>query len=441
MPTRLFAHQLTPSLSRFRTEGLAIARAGLAAVDASSCVTAALRGILRAEAPAGRWHVCAAGKAAEPMMRAALALLPAPPATALCVVPVPPGPMPDVVEVIVGGHPVPTDGSVAAGRRALALASSCGADDMLLVLVSGGASALLALPVEGVQLAEKQETTRLLLRAGADITALNAVRKHLSRIKGGRLAAATRARTIALAISDVVGNDLSVIGSGPTVADPTTFADALAVLDRFGGRRTYPASVTAWLEAGLASGRGESPKLGDADLARVSTQVIAGQREALRGAEAEARRLGYTVTVVGEPVVGEACDAGRRHEVHLRAATAGEASRVCLLSAGETTVTVRGHGRGGRNQEFALGALSWLDGFGRDAVLVSMGTDGVDGPTDAAGAIADTTTLTRARTIGRAPEAHLAENDAYHFFLPLGDLVMTGPTGTNVGDLQVVVVA
>jgi glycerate 2-kinase len=439
MATRSFAHQLSPSLSQLRTDALAIASAGVAAVDAGVCVSRELRDVVRMASTARRWHVCAAGKAAEPMMRAALAALPGQPASALCVVPVAPLPMPDNVEVIVGGHPVPNEGSVAAGARALALAASCAEDDVLLVLLSGGASALLALPAEGVSLGDKQETTRRLLRSGADIYAVNAVRKHLSRIKGGRLAAASRARTIALAISDVVGDDLSVIGSGPTVGDASTFADALAVLDRFGGRGSYPARAVAWLEAGLLTGHGESPKPGQPGLERASTRVIAGRLDALRGAEVEARRRGYGVTVVAEPVVGEASTAGRDHGVYVRGAAVAHSSRACVLSAGETTVTVRGDGRGGRNQEFALGAVSWLAGHTREAVLVSIGTDGIDGPTDAAGAIADTTTLGRARTIGRAPERHLAENDAYRFFAPLGDLIITGPTGTNVGDLQVVV--
>jgi hydroxypyruvate reductase len=375
------------------------------------------------------------------MLRAALTAIPGTPASAVCVAPQPLADLPPFVEAYVSGHPVPDESSVRAGTRALDQATRTSAGDLFLVLLSGGASALMAAPAPGVSLADKQEATGRLLRAGADIHALNAVRKHLSRAKGGRLAAAAAATTVCLAVSDVVGDDTAVIGSGPAVADPSTFADALGVLDRFGGRGAYPAAVAGWLARGATTGTGESPKPGDARLARARTHVIASRTEAMRGAAAEAERRGFNVVVYGPPVVGEARDAALAHVARAAEAARRAPARLCFVSAGETTVTVRGRGRGGRNQEFVLACVPALATWRRPAVVVSQGTDGIDGPTDAAGAVADGTTLARADRAGlQPPAAFLAENDAYRFFAALGDLVMTGPTGTNVGDVQVIVV-
>jgi hydroxypyruvate reductase len=386
------------------------------------------------------WSVIAAGKAAGPMLAACLACVPRPPRQAVCVAPNDREVLPPYVARLIGGHPVPTQGSVDGGAAALACARRCAPGDLLLILLSGGASALLAAPAPGLSLADKQATTGRLLRAGADIHALNAVRKHLSLVKGGRLAAASPAETICLAISDVVGDDPSVIGSGPAVADPTTFGDALSVLDRFGGRAVFPVPVVAWLERGARGDAPESPKADDPGVARASTIVIASQRDARHGAAVEARRRGYTVVEHPEAVVGEARTAGQALARRAALAIAGTPGPVCLLSAGETTVTVMGQGRGGRNQELALAAAVELPALPRPAVVASVGTDGIDGPTDAAGAIADATTLARAAAAGLpAPAQVLDDNDAYAFFAPLGDLVMTGPTGTNVGDVQVVV--
>jgi glycerate 2-kinase len=418
---------------------LAIARAAIGAVDAGACVRAALR----REAPAlfegARWAALAAGKAAAPMLRAALAEVPSTPAAAMCVSPADGLDLPAFVDQVAGGHPVPTARSLDGGARALALAASLDDADILLVLLSGGASALLALPAPGVTLDDKRTTTQRLLRSGADIHAINTVRKHLSRIKGGRLAAATRATTVCLAISDVVGDDLSVIGSGPTVADPSSFIDALAVLDRHGPRQAYPDGVVAWLEQGAATGAGESPKPGSPSMARARTTVIAGRMDALLGARREAGRLGYHATVVAEPVVGEARVAAAAHESRVRDTLAGSAP-ACVLSAGETTVTVTGRGLGGRNQEFAAASLRWLARLGRPAVLASLGTDGIDGPTDAAGALVDSEMIARAlEGEPGPPEPALAENASFTYLDTLGALVCTGPTGTNVGDIQIVV--
>jgi len=349
------------------------------------------------------------------------------------------GTVPPRFEVILGSHPVPSAESERAGRRALALAALVPPEDSLLLLLSGGGSSILAAPAEGITLEDKIRTTARLLRAGADIYALNTVRKHISAIKGGRLAAASSVPFVTLAISDVVGDDLSVIASGPGVPDASTFDEALAVLRRFGGLESYPPSVVARLDAGARGGAPETPKPGDVRLTHVTARVIGGRRDAMEGATAEARARGYHVLCIDEPIVGEARTACVSH---LRAivARASDVSRpTCVVSSGETTVHVTGQGKGGRNQEFALAAVAPLAALPRPMVVASAGTDGIDGPTDAAGALADSTSLARAEAAGVGqPSRFLANNDAYAFFTALGDLLITGPTDTNVGDLQVI---
>ncbi len=407
---------------------------------------------LKASGPAQRslltssnLYVVAAGKAAWPMaraltdagvrVRAGLIAAPAPAVSAALL----PG-----FEAFAASHPSPNAASVAAGRRALELArESANAGGQLVVLLSGGASALLAAPVDGVTLEDKVVTAQALMRAGFAIGELNCVRKHLSQIKGGRLSAAA-GNTVTLAISDVHGpiaDDPSVIGSGPTVADPTTFAQALAIVR---GVEHLPSAVHTHLERGARGDVPETPKPDDAGLARGSYEIIGNRQTALEGAAAAARELGYAVHVMPEAVAGEARDASRRFLLQAREllATGSQPGiRACILAAGETTVTVVGSGLGGRNQEFALAAVPDVAAFGRTAVFASAGTDGIDGPTDAAGALVDPTTRERARRIGLDWESTLAANDAYHFFRPLGDLVTWGPTGTNVGDVQMLLVA
>lgn len=363
-----------------------------------------------------------------------------------------PAPVPQTYEAIVGGHPFPTAASDRAGHRALQMAESTAPDEALLVLLSGGASALMAVPAEGVTLEDKRVTTERLSRAGADIHALNTVRKHLSAIKGGRLAASSRGPCLAYAISDVVGDDVGVIASGPTVADTTTHADALDVLQRFGGLAGYPPAVVARFERGVAGDAGETPKPGDRRLAQAETIVIGGRGDAMTGAADEARRLGYRVVRIEDAVVGEARMAAVRHLERVARTIADRPGPTCIVSTGETTVTVTGEGKGGRNQEFALAAVQALasgPALGMTGIrsssqfmLASLGTDGLDGPTDAAGATIDLTTLDRARALGLpALQRFLDDNNAYAFFAALGDLIHTGPTDTNVGDLQVILVA
>lgn len=384
--------------------------------------------------------VIAAGKAAMPMARAAVDVLGARVQGGLVVAPSLEG-LPAPLEGVVGQHPQPGVGSEEGGRRALALAGAVPADGELVVLISGGASSLMAVPADGLRLEDKRETTGVLLRSGADIYALNTVRKHMSAIKGGRLAAACTAASRTLVLSDVVGDDLSFIASGPTVPDPTTYGDALFVIDRFGGRHAFPEAVIEHLVAGTRGERPESPKPGDPRLARARTDLVGGRHDAMRGAAAEAGTCGYDVVVIEEPIVGEARLAGAdlaRRALALRSARQGP---LCVIASGETTVRVTGRGRGGRNQELALAAAEVLAGSSLRVAAASVGTDGIDGPTDAAGAIVDATTTTRADAAGMPPARILADNNSYALFDRLGDLVRTGPSGTNVGDLQIFLLA
>lgn len=342
-----------------------------------------------------------------------------------------------------GGHPTPTAQSVLAARAALALAGTVPPDGQLVVLLSGGASALLSLPAPGLTLDDKQHTTRALMHDGRAIDELNAVRKHLSAIKGGRLAAACAGDVVTLAISDVVGpveDDPSVIGSGPTVADPSTFAQALRIVQGVADRSAVPEVVHAHLARGVAGEIDETPKPGAPALARATYELIGTRRTAMAGAQAAALALGLHTIVLDAPVVGEARAAGAAHVQRVLDLTRAFPGPVCIISSGETTVTVRGGGRGGRNQEFAAGAMAALARAARPVLLASLGTDGIDGPTDAAGAWADGATAAAARDAHLDVDAMLDDNDAYHLHERLGTLVRTGRTDTNVGDVQVAIV-
>jgi hydroxypyruvate reductase len=344
------------------------------------------------------------------------------------------------IDAFRGGHPAPDAGSLAAAERALAVADASRSSGGLLVLLSGGASAMLAAPADTVPLPDTVDVARRLMDAGAAIHELNCVRKHLSRIKGGRLGAAAAGRTITLALSDVhgpVADDPSVIGSGPTVADDTTFHDALEVLHARGV--AAPGSVAAHLARGARGEIGETIKPRDRRLQESSYLVIGNKDTAIAGARAAAMQAGYEVIVLPAATSGEARETGPAFVGEAMRRIAGLARPVCVIAAGETTVTVRGHGRGGRNQEFALAAAVPLAGSATPVALGSVGTDGIDGPTDAAGAVVDSGTLDRARATALDWQRHLDENDAYRFFEGLDDLVRWGPTGTNVGDLHVLV--
>jgi glycerate 2-kinase len=339
------------------------------------------------------------------------------------------------------GHPMPDSGSVDGARQALEIARNTGEDDVLVVLLSGGGSALMTMPAPGLSLEAKQQTAKTLMAQSADIYELNTVRKHLSGIKGGRLAAASPGHVLTLAVSDVVGDDLSVIASGPTVPDESTFADALRVLSARGGVDLYPREVVSHIRRGVGGEIPESPKRGDSRLARAVAHVIGPQRGAIEGARKAAEALGYYVHVVPAPVTGEARVSARSHLAMIAESLAPLPRPLCVISSGETTVTVVGQGKGGRNQEFALAMAPLLGTVGSNVVATSIGTDGIDGPTDAAGAVVDPTTLRRAEAQGLAqPQTFLNNNNAYEFFDRLGDLIHTGPTNTNVGDLQIVLI-
>ena len=343
---------------------------------------------------------------------------------------------PEQVEVVEAGHPVPDEAGVQAAQRVLELAEACGEDDLLLVLLSGGGSALWPAVAPGLSLADVQAVSRLVLESGATIHEINAVRKHLSRVGGGRLvAAAYPATVLTLALSDVVGDDLSVIASGPTVPDPSTFSQAAEVLRRYGLWGRVPSAVRGHVERGLAGTVSETPKPGDAVFERAQMVLLGSNRNALEAAREEAERRGYRSLGIEEAMTGEAREVGRSLAATALGLLEGRPS--CLLWGGETTVTVRGKGRGGRNQEVALAAALELDSAARPVVLLSGGTDGIDGPTDAAGAWATPQTAPSARHHGLDPEAYLQNNDAYAFFDQLGMLLRPGPTHTNVMDIQI----
>lgn len=341
------------------------------------------------------------------------------------------------------GHPVPDAAGMDGARRIAALAEDCGPRDLVFCLISGGASALTPLPAPGISLEEKQAVTRALLACGATIHEINAVRKHISGIKGGQLARlASPAAVISLMLSDVIGDSLDVIGSGPTAPDSSTFASAWAVIEKYGITSQVPATVAGRFRAGVAGRIAETPKPGDDCFAKTQNLIVGSNRLAVDAAALKAKELGYRPVVLSTFIEGETREIASMHAAIAREALAsGHPSKppVCFISGGETTVTIRGNGLGGRNQEFALAAALALSGL-PGVVALSGGTDGTDGPTDAAGAVADGATVQRALALGLDPAATLAGNDSYHFFEALGDLVKTGPTGTNVMDVRLLLV-
>jgi glycerate 2-kinase len=386
--------------------------------------------------PRGRTIVLGAGKAAAAMARAVEENWPAP-LEGLVVTRTGHGVPCARIEVVEASHPVPDARGQEAARRILELAAAAGPDDLVLCLISGGASALLALPAEGVTLADKQAVNRALLASGADIAAMNTVRKHLSAIKGGRLAAAAwPAQTLTLAISDVPGDSPTVIGSGPTVADPSTFADARAVLDRYG--IDPPAAVRRL----FAQARDETPKPGDEHLSDSRVLVIASPMRSLGAAATAAMAAGVAPVILGDAIEGEAREVGKALAgIALSVKCHGEPTKppAVLLSGGETTVTVTGIGRGGRNAEFLAGLALGLAGAPQIYALAAD-TDGIDGSEENAGAFVAPDTLARARAAGMDVAALLAGNDCYSLFAALDDLITTGPTLTNVNDFRAVLI-
>jgi glycerate 2-kinase len=385
---------------------------------------------------AGRLIVVGAGKAAAAMARAVEDHWRAP-LTGLVVTRYGYAVPCERIEIVEAAHPVPDAAGVAAAERSLALVRGLSADDLVLCLISGGGSSLLTLPPPGATLADKQQLNRALLASGATIGEMNCVRRHVSAIKGGRLAAACHpARVLTLLVSDVPGDRPGDIASGPTVADPTTCADALDIVHRYG------IEIAPALRTLLASGGGESIKPGDPRLARAETRIVATPQTALAAAAAVARAEGIATHILGDAIEGEARDVGKvMAGIALEVAARGQpfAPPCVLLSGGETTVTVRGHGRGGRNVEFLLSLAIALDGSPGIHALAAD-TDGVDGQEEIAGAFLAPDTLARAWAKGMRPKDRLADNDGHGFFQALGDSLVTGPTLTNVNDFRAILV-
>ena len=345
-------------------------------------------------------------------------------------------PRPSTIRVVEGGHPLPTEESMRAGRRLLEQAEATGEHDALVVLISGGGTALSSLPVEGLDCADLKAIYHRLLTAGVPIQPANVVRKHLTQVGGGQLAQAAYPGDVqSLVVSDVIGDDLSTIASGPTVPDPSTYEEAMQALYRYGLWHDVPESVRDHLAAGARGRRPETPGADAPCFETTNTSLIGTNETALNAAREAAAERGFAVRVVETGVVGEAREVGRAHAEELLSTPVEEPT--CWLWGGETTVTVTGEGTGGRNQEVALGAALALDGASAEAVLLSGGTDGIDGPTDAAGAWATSSTVEQARAAGIDPEAHLAANDAYPLFEEVGQLLHTGPTHTNVMDVHI----
>ena len=341
------------------------------------------------------------------------------------------------------GHPTPDENGWRATRELAELVAKMDRKSLVVFLLSGGGSALLPMPVEGITLEEKMATTNLLLKSGASIAEMNIIRKHLSQIKGGQLARlANPATLVSLILSDVVGDSLDVIASGPTVGDPSTFQDCRVILERYSLSEKLPSSVRCYLEAGLRGEVPETPKPNDPIFSNSYTTLVGNNLQALKAAAEKAKMLGYHTLILSSMIEGDTTEAAGFHSALLREIVRSGhpvAPPACLISGGETTVVVRGKGKGGRNLEFSLAAALDIEGL-TDVCLLSGGTDGTDGPTDAAGAVVDGKTITRALTKGLNPREFLAENDSYHFFQHLDDLLITGPTNTNVMDLRVMLV-
>lgn len=431
--------------SNYRDVIMRVLRAALEAADPHRAVLASLSERDFSDVT-GDIYVLGAGKAGAAMSRAAEEALGGRIAGGLVVVK--DGHTGEVrpkrIEVVEASHPVPDERGVAATGRLLELAGRAGENDLVLCLISGGGSALLSAPAEGLTLEDLQQTTQALLRAGATINELNSVRKHLSRVSGGRLArAAAPARVLSLILSDVTGSPLDVIASGLTAPDPTTFHDALHVLERYAPTPNVPPAVLDRLRAGAGGQVEETPKPDDPLFARVENVIVANNVIAVEAGASEARELGLHTLIMSTYIEGEASEVGLvLAGVAKEIATYGRpvVRPGCVLFGGETTVTVRGSGTGGRNTELALGAAAGIRGMGPGVLVASLATDGGDGTSPSAGAIIDGTTIARGEALGLNHQAALANNDSYTYLSTLGDALMLGPTGTNVNDVMAVFV-
>jgi glycerate 2-kinase len=388
-------------------------------------------------------YVIGAGKAAAPMASAVEEILRDRLDSGLVITKYGHGLSLRTVRVNEAGHPVPDEAGFRAARKVVQLLEKTGEKDLVIFLISGGGSALLPYPAEGITLEDMQALTRVLLDAGAAIQEINSLRKHLSRVKGGNLARLAYPSTlVSLILSDVIGDDLDSIASGPTVPDRSTFGDCMEVVDKYRVEERIPSAVMEHLESGARGEIEETPKPGDPVFERAQHLIIGSNIHALRAAGKKAAGLGYNTLILSSFIQGETREVAKVHAAIVREilCSGNPIERpACVLSGGETTVTVRGKGKGGRNMEFALAASIEIAGL-KEVVVLSGGTDGSDGPTDAAGAMADGGTFSRARKRGMDPGRYLTENDSYHFFEALGDLIVTGPTRTNVMDLRLMLV-
>jgi hydroxypyruvate reductase len=349
----------------------------------------------------------------------------------------------DKIQVREAGHPVPDEAGYRGAQQIVQFLEQSDEKDLVFFLISGGGSALLPYPYEGLTLEDKQNVTKILLEVGANIHEINTLRKHLSQVKGGRLAKiAFPATLVSLILSDVIGDNLDSIASGPTVPDHSTFQDCLNILDKYLIADRIPPVVLDVFKKGVRGEIEETPKKGDAVFDRTQNLIIGSNILAVEAAEKKAGELGYNTMILSTFLEGETRDVARAHAaIAKEILSSGNPIKrpSCVISGGETTVTIHGKGKGGRNQEFSLAAAMDIHGL-RNVVVLSGGTDGTDGPTDAAGAIADGTTISRAKMLGLNPNQYLRENDSYHFFVALDDLIITGPTYTNVMDLRIVLV-
>jgi hydroxypyruvate reductase len=441
------------SSARLRADARDIFMAGVRAADPSAAVTNSLgleHPLLRVGGKVYRLpeidkiYVAGCGKAAAPMAAALERSLGGRLSGGIIIVKYGHRLALEKIAVIEAGHPIPDDAGVEGARRMIELVRPLGERDLLFFVVSGGGSALLPCPAEDLTLADKQRTTEVLLKSGAAIKEINAVRKHLSCVKGGRFAQmAAPAQLVSLILSDVVGDSVEAIASGPTAPDSSTYADCLRITHSYDAAGEIPARVMELLRRGTMGELSETPKASDPIFERVNNVIIGSNALALTAARERAVALGYEASIVSDSIEGESRVAAKAHAERIKeiVQTKKPGTRpICLLSGGETTVTVRGTGLGGRNQEFTLAAAIEIEGLD-GVVVLSGGTDGTDGPTDAAGGIVDGTTIARAKAKNLVAAGSLENNDSYRLLAATGDLLMTGPTLTNVMDLQVTLFA
>lgn len=438
-------------LKKLREDALLIFEAGLSAASAKDTVEKAL--ILEGEAlrirereynlsSYAKMYLLGGGKASADMAIAIHEILGDRIAAGVVSVPYGRGGKAGKIRLLETSHPEPDQSGVENTREILRVAEQAGRDDLVFCVISGGGSSLLVAPPDDISLADMVEMNRALLMCGAAIKEINTIRKHVSTIKGGRLARKIYpASLVTLVISDVVGNGLESIASGPTVPDTTSFEECLEVVEKYGLRGPIPDAILQHIQRGADGMMEESVREGDEAFKNTHTVVVASNSTAVKAASARAKEMGYRVVSLPDSVVGDTHDAAQFHvQLAKKVLMKGDpvAPPACVVSGGETTVKVSGHGKGGRNQEFALSAAAGIEDL--PVVVLSLGTDGIDGSTDAAGAICDGKTTARARELRLETASYLSNNDSYNFFARLGDLVMTGPTGTNVSDIHILMI-